>query len=533
LDRRAKARRAGWLIGSALTVALLGANPAGAFPLLDPTNADNVPGAAPLGTELPAADVTGLRNQLGLVNPALAHVNAWTITPRLTLQELFTDNVYEVESPRRFDAATVLAPGISILADTARLRLNFDYQPTVVLHAINGNLNALAQQLNATGIVTVVPDLLFVDVTATSGVQSRYGGLVGGGTVGQGGIGLAPAGTTTGSYGAGQGLNRNNAVQTSSFAISPYILRQLGDYGSIKVGVSGNYSRYSAIEGFAASPFPTGNATNGADLFTTEEFARYTSGEFLSRFQYTLDFDAYQSKSNNYATPVVVGTTPATVPATTNTSDRLTFNNQLAYAVSHNFTLLGSAGYQEIRYSNNVAPTVNGLIWNVGFNWSPGPDSSITLTYGHINGENTVQAFGNFAITGRSSVSLSYTNSIGTQLENLQNQLNNGTIGTGGQFININTGAPLLNAQNAFAVQNGVFRYKTFSAAWTTTGVFRPASYGRSKPISRRAPDLSWSRSTRRPGPSSCCPSPTLAVRPPMSRAPRSIGSMEFHQTCR
>jgi hypothetical protein len=37
------------------------------------------------------------------------------------VQELFTDNVAEVQSPRRADAITVISPGISAIADPAQL----------------------------------------------------------------------------------------------------------------------------------------------------------------------------------------------------------------------------------------------------------------------------------------------------------------------------------------------------------------------------------------------------------------------------
>ena len=97
-----------------------------------------------------------------LTNPAAAgNPSAWTIIPRLTLQEMFTDNALEVSSPRRFDAITMIAPGVSVAADTARVQLHLDYQPNILLHAIDGPLNVITQQLTSTGIITVVPDLAY------------------------------------------------------------------------------------------------------------------------------------------------------------------------------------------------------------------------------------------------------------------------------------------------------------------------------------------------------------------------------------
>ncbi len=441
-----------------------------AFPFFDPTNADNVPGAAPLGTDLPEADVAGLRNQLRLVNPgAPGNPSAWTIIPRLTIQQLFTDNAYEVTSPRSADAVTVLAPGIKILADTTRLQLSLDYQPNLLLHAINGPLNSMTQQLNATGLITVVPDFAYVDVTALSGVQSRLGALAGAGTLGAAGAGAGAAtAANAAGYGTGEGLNRNNEVQTSSFGISPYLLRQLGDYGSVKLGASVNAASYSTISGFAASPFPTGGGTNSSSLLTTEQIAHYSSGQFLNKLQYALDIDLQQSHTDTGATPVTVGTTTATTPGTSFTSERQTFNNQLSYALNRNLTLLGAIGEQHIQYSGGQAQTISGLIWNVGFTYVPNPDSSITLTYGHLNGTNSIQANGFIAVGGRSQITFNYSNTVGTQLENLQNQLNNAITNGQGGLTNAQSGGQALTGINALGVQTGVYRFNTFTSSFST-----------------------------------------------------------------
>jgi uncharacterized protein (PEP-CTERM system associated) len=444
---------------------------AAAFPFFDPTNTDTVPGAAPLGTELPATDVTGLRNQLRLVNPAAAgNPSAWTIVPRLTLQEMFTDNAYEVSSPRSPDAVTIVAPGVKILADTARLRMSLDYQPNLLVHAINGPLNSLTQQLTASGLLTVAPDFAYVDVTAISGVQSRLGALAGTGTLGAGNAGLAPAtATNAASGGTGQGLNRDNEVQTSSFGISPYLLRQFGDYGSGKLGASVNASSYSSITGFAASPLPTGGGGNGSSsLLTTEQIAHYATGEAMQKLQYSLDVDLSQSHTQTGSASATAGTTTVTEPGTTFTSERQTLNNQLSYAVSHSLILLGAVGEQHIQYSGNQAPTISGLIWNVGFTYTPSPDSTMTVTYGRLNGTNAAQASGHFAVGGRSLLTFSYSNTVGTQLENLQNQINNAAIGAQGGLVTAQTGGPALIGINALGVQNGVYRFSTFNTAFST-----------------------------------------------------------------
>jgi uncharacterized protein (PEP-CTERM system associated) len=457
-------------LGSAL-ILLANSGVATAFPFVDPTNQDTIPSGAPLGTELPAEDVTGLRNQLRLTNPASpGNPGPWTILPRLTLQEEFTDNALEVTGPRRFDAATVVAPGITVLADTSRLKLSLDYQPDLILHAIDAPLNVVTQQLTAIGLVTVVPDFAYVDVRAVSGVQSPLGAVGGTGTLGASDTGLdAPASNGVTAYNTGQGLNRLNEVQTSSYGIAPYLLREFGDYGTGKVGVSANAARSSTISGFVASPFPTGG-TNGQTTVTTEETARFTSGQFLARLQDTVDIDLQQSRSqaDSIAATVANTNTTTTVPGSSLTSQRQTFNNQLSYALDHAFTLVASAGEQSITYSTPNFPNVHGPIWNVGLIYAPGPDTSIKITYGHLNGANSVTANGYFAVGGRSLATFSYSDTIGTQLENLQDQLNNSSIGQTGALISSQTGGPALVATNASPVQAGVFRFKTATASFLT-----------------------------------------------------------------
>jgi hypothetical protein len=479
-DEAVASRTTCCLAGGLLTTFLINMSAAVAFPLVDPSNQDTLPATAPLGTELPTRDVRGLGNQLRLVNPAApGNPGAWTIIPRLTIQEMFTDNAFEVTAPRRFDAITVIAPGIAIQANTARLQMNLDYQPNLLLHAINGPLNALTQQLTATGLVTVVPDLAFVDLRAVSGVQSQYGALAGNGTIGNANAALTPA-ATSGGYGiAGQaGTNPRNEVQTSSIGMSPYLLHQFKDYGTGKIGASIDASHYSTINGFFASPFPTGG-TNGQSLLTTEQIAQFTTGEFLGKVQNSIIVDFSQSRSQAsggatiqvFSSPGAVGTgtpTTTTVPAQSFTSQRQSITDQISYALNRFLTLQGSIGEQRVSYSTQVGPQINGLTWQIGFTFTPSPFSALTMSYGRNNGSNDFNVNGYVGIGGRTQLSVSYSDTIGTQLENLQNQLNNGTVNVNGQLVNAANLGPAFVSSNALGLQTGVFRFDTFNAALST-----------------------------------------------------------------
>jgi uncharacterized protein (PEP-CTERM system associated) len=453
------------LAGGALIFSLTPLGTALAFPFVDPSNQGAVVGGAPVGNELAPQDATDLQKQVNLsrLNGGMG-VGGWTIIPRLTVQELFTDNAREVTSPRQADLITMVAPGISINADTAHVQLKLDYAPNLIIHAVDGSLNALTQQLNATGTVTVIPDLAYVDIRALSGVQSRLGGLAGGGTLGAPGAGAGPI--TTASLataspigGTTQGLTRQNEVQTTSFGISPYLLRRFGDYGTGKLGVSVNASNYSSLNGFASSPIPFGG-TDGQSLLTTEQIAQFTSGEFLGKFKDSFSVDVSQSTNHQDGFNGVA--------ASNFSSQRQIINNQLSFALNRTFSFLTAVGHENINYGQAGLPHFDDVTWSAGFTITPNADSAATLTYGHQNGANAFSANGHYAVTARTLLSFDYSDTVGTQLENIQSQLNSGFINGNGQQINPLTGGPLLVSTNANGVQNGVFRFKTFNASLAT-----------------------------------------------------------------
>jgi len=75
---------------------------------------------------------------------------------------------------------------------------------------------------------------------------------------------------------------------------------------------------------------------------------------------------------------------------------------------------------------------------------------------------------GYMALGGRTQLNVSYSNTVGTQLENLQNQFNNARLGPNGQLVNATNGGAGFVATNALGVQNGVFRFDTFNLGLST-----------------------------------------------------------------
>ncbi len=469
---------------AAILIVLGGTERAAAFPFLDSTSTDQVPS----GTELASPDVQSLQQQLQLANGLAPPAGGgWTIVPRIDWQEELTDNVLEANSPRRADLVTFLSPGINIAGDLPRVKATFDFAPTLALYARTSDLNAVTEQMNGLATVTLVPDLFFVDLRAMAGIQSLYGGVGGLGTLGQP---AGPAATAQaqipGLGGNYLGLNANSEVQTSTVGISPYILRRFGDYGTWKIGDSLNVTRSAEVSGFLASPLPSAGGAYGQTLVSNEENAHFVSGDILSVFQDTFDADMLvgQTTQNAIGAGINGG---VQIPATQYTSSSIIVTDQISYAVNRSLSVFVSGGHEDITYSNQSLQGVNGsaatgfnynnigipqihdLTWSLGATWTPSPDSSLTVSYGHLDGFNSLSVNGHYAPTARTLWTVSYGSTLGTQLQQLQGQLNlAGTNGTGA-LVNAQTGGQLFGAANALGVQGGVFKTTTLALGSQTT----------------------------------------------------------------
>jgi hypothetical protein len=456
------------MVGTAVALLLSRTGDAGAFPLLDTPE-----GQVPFGTELAQTDAQDLRHQLQLVNGVSPPMGGgWTVIPRIDLQEVLTDNVLQAHDPRRFDLGTLISPGIAVAGDTPRVHLTFDFAPTLSVYARTGNLNSLTEQLSGIGNVTIVPELAFVDIRAVSGVNSLNGGLGGQGTVGSSSIAATPQGGIPAIAGSGQGLNRNNEVQTSSFGIAPYMEHRFADWGTGRLGASVDVSESNVLSGFAASPFPTGGAS-AQTLVTTEQTARFVTGDFMPFVQNAFDVDLVQSETT-IGSSAFIGSGNAQSATSQHSSSQRTFvSDQITYQLTRGIALFVSGGHEDIQYSTPSAaligaPSVHDLTWSFGSTLTPDPDSTLTISYGHLNGFNSLSANGRYALTARTTLTLDYGSTLGTQLEYVQNQLNLATVGTNGALFSGKNGGPLFGATNALGVRQGVFRTTTLAVGAQT-----------------------------------------------------------------
>jgi uncharacterized protein (PEP-CTERM system associated) len=450
---------------------------------------------------LSGTDAQDLRHQMQIIGgpTALPSGGGWTILPRLDVLGMLTDNALQVRSPRQWDVISIVAPGIAAVADTRRMELRFDYSPIMTTYARTTSQNTLSHALNGTARVTIVPEEVFVDARATAGVQPTAGGF--GGLSGYG-LGGLQAGILSSSIVNSAVLNRDNQTQTFNATVAPYLTRQLGDYGSLRLGTSFAYSSAATVAGYGTLPFTT-SGTNSQSALTTEQTLRYVTDEWLGRIQNTID-----------------GVLSQTPMADTNGfggrgigsiySSRQTLTSRTAYAINHALQLFVTLGYENITYRNSQSPPVKGLVWNLGTTYQPNADSSITVAYGRQEGANSLTLNGNYALTPRTMITASYSSRLSTQLQNFQRQLSQGVINGDGILVDSQTGAPLAVGNNGLAFQPGLFRYDTlnlgaqtsldrdlFTVALTTTSQRPVSGTLTSATTSAQTLSLTWTHNLR------------------------------------
>ena len=384
-----------------------------------------------------------LRDHLTSATPlaGLLGGRAVTVTPALDIQELATDNAFNGGSNARRGAEfiTTIQPSVSIAAQTRRFEGNLTYDPSINIYARNSNQSYVGQNFSGTGLATLVPDLLFLDVRGFAAVQSTSGGY-------------GPNTTTA--------LNRQNQTQSTSFSVSPYISHRFGGTGTVEAGYTLSYSANSNVTGvtsntsnpqFSAGQFglltPNQTAPN-SNYVSNEEHASFTTGEDFGRLNHRVAVSATQYSGNG----VYQG------------AYRSLETYDLAYAASRFVTLLGEIGHESIHYGGVPPVRIDDAVWNVGAKLAPNADSSLTLTYGHHDGADAATFDGRYDATARLRLYARYTEGLSTSAEDTSNALAAvDTTQPGGLFDRSN-GAPLSLTDNFFGVQNNLYRLRRFSS---------------------------------------------------------------------
>jgi uncharacterized protein (PEP-CTERM system associated) len=422
-----------------------------AFPAADPLN----PSVVPTPSETPQPTESELQHQLQMQSGFGAPGGSgWSFTPGASLQEMFTDNVFQSPTNRRWDLITLLGPSFSLLGDVPNAQVRLNWAPQVRVFARDPHETGINQQVLGTGLFTIIPEGFYVDLRAISAVGPTGGGFgalgLGNGTGASGTGSLGIGGTSApGSIGA-LGLSKQNQTQTSSLSVSPYVMHRFGDIGTAKAGISYNQSSYSNSGSF----LPLFFANNGASQYnrTLQELAQFQTGDFIFPWHDMIIADAGQTNGSGVS----------------RNSSQDYLINRLGYTVSQPVELFGELGAERLRYGGIPPTSIDDMVWGIGTTLTPNPDSTLTLAYGHKQGVTGLQADGSYALTARTRISVRYSTGIQSDLEQIANQLDLADVNQLGNAVDSQTGAPLFIGTGGFGAQSSLSSVKNLTLTANT-----------------------------------------------------------------
>jgi hypothetical protein len=392
--------------------------PSGAIPTL------STPPTPPLGLPAPGAGITTLQ----AYDP---NAPAVLIQPTATLGERITDNINYTATHRTAGVETMLVPGISISADTPRFTGVLFGGGAVDIYTPASNLNQLTANLYGNGTGTILPDHLFVDAASYITQGSTLPGL----------------GFVNPSL-----LPSTQQTQVYSNTVSPYLRQSI--YGLLDTELryrfgSTNYGGNTAILSTTSptSPF----VSNLASGTLNEGTLTATTGQDFARALSRLIIDASSFSSNS-----------------SSQNSQVSALDDIQYRIRPNISILGRAGYQNIRYPFAPAATFAGATWLAGGELGTANGYGyISLEYGRVQGVYGFTGSANYQITPTITFQANLAQGIESPGENFQTSLAGSTLSPEGAIVDQYSGLPTAFYNPGNGINNNVYRQHLYNVGLT------------------------------------------------------------------
>lgn len=290
----------------------------------------------------------------GLALPATAA--QWEVTPRLTLGQIYTDNLRLSADNEESESITEIRPGISFVGRGARMEVSAEYSMQNLFYASNSGNNTINHQLKAGEKAELIEDWFYFDSSASISQQL----IDANGPIQRDNLNLT-----------------NSRGDVRTLLLEPYLKRDLGRAAALELRYAHGWVDYGSGARGAA-----------ADTESSSVRARIANGRGASHLFWRLSHTAQQEDRDG-----------------ADDSERNSTEGRVQLRVVQEFSLLGYAGREEndIR-SNNVTP--DGSYWSAGFVWQPSPKFAFEATAGR----NDEQARINWNPGRRTSMDLGYRN---------------------------------------------------------------------------------------------------------------------------
>lgn len=358
----------------------------------------------------------------------------WLITPSIQVSETATDNAAFTHTNRQADLETFINPALSLTGDTARAKVDLNYSPVLLRNVVVSSNNRLDQDFFGTGTFSVVPDSLFFNTRASASEGSRGGG-----------------------FGPIDPVNLRMSDRTQVLAYDagpewrfPLIHDATGDL-RYSIGQTNFYNNTGPFIPSANGQSLVNSSISNGTLQDLRLFLDSGDRGRLLAAQFTAEGTRDRVSDGGG----------------TNDSGTIMIENQLR--LSPVFQLLGSVGYEDLRYSNFSSANVNDATWYGGARWQNAKDAYAQLTYGHKQGVNSFEGEAHYPITPITAAFADYGESVTTPQQQILDNLNTSQLTTTNVVINPQTGLPQALVVNELALQNTIYRDRDFRAGIVTT----------------------------------------------------------------
>lgn len=273
----------------------------------------------------------------------------WTITPRLSLETTYTDNItLQSGDDRRGSTVLTASPGVSVRGEGARVQANAAYSLQRLEYGRDEFDGQTSHRLQAGGSVEIVERLLTVDASASAGQQNTAG-------FGRGG---RPATSN---------ISRTGDTQdVYTFQVQPILRHRLGSWAAVDARVGYNEVRTEAVNGEAGR-------TSG-DSTGTQASVSVASGREFPNLPWSLTYSRSEVESDEGRTLAGGGT-----QGDTNFSS---ISGTLRYNLNRRLQPFVTLGYTDNEFETRNSDRQSGRTWRAGVTWTPSSRSSVQIGYG-------------------------------------------------------------------------------------------------------------------------------------------------------
>lgn len=347
-----------------------------------------------------------------------ANAGEWTISPAIRATTIFSDNANGANDreDRNSDQTLALSPSIAVNGTGGRVSLNLAYTHNRFYSRQDTSEGSTTNTMTANGQAEVWDRVAFVAVTSSITRQV-----------------VDPTETVS----ATDNGNDTNRTTVRTFSVAPFFLHHFG-----------NWLETESRTTFTVTQSETDEFTNTNS--TGSNFS-FNSGNRFTIFTFGGNFNRVKEVRDNGE--------PRSVSTTLNTNYR--------FQVSRKLSLISSVGWEKID-DPALSEEPNGIIWEAGISTQPSSRTSLELTVGDRFETTTVRMNGSYQLSSRSSLTASYSESITTSQEQLNEDLSFVITGPGGQLIDSRTGLAFDPSASELGFQTSLFRQKVFSANFST-----------------------------------------------------------------